>query len=67
MEEKIKKSLILPNPVISTISLYYNCGRKNKEIVDITGLGKGTVSKCIKIDIDDYIEDCIKRAGFKKD
>ena len=47
--------------------LYYNCGRKNKEIVDITGLGKGTVSKYIKIDIDDYIEDCIKRAGLKKD
>ena len=47
--------------------LYYNCGRKNKEIVDITGLNKGTVSKYIKVNIDDYIEECIKRAGLKKD
>lgn len=41
-------------------------GKKNKEIVEITGLTKGTVSKYINIDINAYIDEQITKAHLKK-
>lgn len=37
-------------------------GAKNKDIVEATGLTKGTVSKYIKIDLESYIKAQIKKA-----
>lgn len=41
-------------------------GAKNKDIVEATGLTKGTVSKYIKIDLEAYIQQQIEKADLKK-
>lgn len=51
---------------IRTVQHMISQGLKNKEITELTGLTKGTVSKYSNIDLKVYIQQQIEKSGLKK-
>ena len=51
---------------IRTVQHMISQGLKNKEITELTGLTKGTVSKYSNIDLEVYIQQQIEKSGLKK-